>query len=237
MRSVDQSSQDYLGARARPPSRRPFMMATLGPPWRPIFLHSRPISSCSRGVRTENWSTIARTCPGKMRSMSHPDASVARLDQVHGTSAEARGGDGIRETMASYIGLKPPMDVVVHHTTIAGDFAMCRSQWRITGTDTSGQPLEVHHHGIDVMRRLPNGEWVFFIDHPWGRTRRGQSNVRRAQSRRTAATRSRHAQLGSRGQAHISRPREIAWDSFIHGEAEGAVAAGASADVVVPQQA
>jgi hypothetical protein len=21
---------------------------------------------------------------------------------------------------------------------------------------------------MEVMRRLPNGEWVFFIDHPWG---------------------------------------------------------------------
>jgi hypothetical protein len=21
---------------------------------------------------------------------------------------------------------------------------------------------------MEVMRGLPNGEWVFFIDHPWG---------------------------------------------------------------------
>jgi hypothetical protein len=40
--------------------------------------------------------------------------------------------------------------------------------WRITGTDGNGKPVEVHHHGMEVMRRLPNGEWVFFIDHPWG---------------------------------------------------------------------
>ncbi len=70
--------------------------------------------------------------------------------------------------MAGYIGLKPHMDVVVHHTTVAGDFALCRSQWRITGTDGNGKPIEVHHHAMEVMRRLPNGEWVFFIDHPWG---------------------------------------------------------------------
>ena len=31
-----------------------------------------------------------------------------------------------------------------------------------------GKPIEIHHHGMEVMRRLPNGEWVFFIDHPWG---------------------------------------------------------------------
>ena len=80
----------------------------------------------------------------------------------------ARGADDVRATMAGYIGLKPHMDVVVHHTTVSGDFALCRSQWRITGTDQDGKPLEVHHHGMEVMRRLPNGEWVFFIDHPWG---------------------------------------------------------------------
>jgi hypothetical protein len=41
-----------------------------------------------------------------------------------------------------------------------------KPQWRITGTDPHGKPIEIHHHGMEVMRRLPNGEWVFFIDHP-----------------------------------------------------------------------
>jgi hypothetical protein len=70
--------------------------------------------------------------------------------------------------MAAYVGLKPHMDVVTHHTTIAGDFAMTRSQWRIEGTDENGKPIEVHHHGMEVHRRLPDGTGVFFIDHPFG---------------------------------------------------------------------
>ena len=53
-------------------------------------------------------------------------------------------------------------------TTIAGDFAMTRSQWLIKGKDRSGKPTEVHHHGMEVHRRLPDGSWVFFIDHPFG---------------------------------------------------------------------
>ena len=101
-------------------------------------------------------------------AMYHPEASVVRLEQVHGSTIVARGADDIRATMAGYIGLKPHMDVVVHHTTVSGDFALCRSQWRITGTDKDGKPIEIHHHAMEVMRRLPNGEWVFFIDHPWG---------------------------------------------------------------------
>ena len=101
-------------------------------------------------------------------AMYHPDARIVRLEHVHGNNTVAQGADEIRETMAGYVGLKPHMDVIVHHTTVAGDFTLCRSQWRITGTDRSGKPVEVHHHAMEVMRCMDNGEWVFVIDHPWG---------------------------------------------------------------------
>jgi ketosteroid isomerase-like protein len=70
--------------------------------------------------------------------------------------------------MAAYIGMKPHMDVVTHHTTVAGDFAMTRSQWLIKGEDRDGNPTEVHHHGMEVHRKLADGSWVFFIDRPFG---------------------------------------------------------------------
>jgi ketosteroid isomerase-like protein len=101
-------------------------------------------------------------------AMYHPDASIVQVDQVHDSTRTARGADDIRETMAAYIGLRPHMDVVTHHTTIAGDFAMTRSQWLISGVDKSGKPMAVHHHGMEVHRKLPDGTWVFFIDHPFG---------------------------------------------------------------------
>jgi len=101
-------------------------------------------------------------------AMYHPDASIVEVDQVHGGSTIARGADGIRRTMAAYIGLRPHMDVVTHHTTIAGDFAMTRSQWLIKGKDNKGKPTEVHHHGMEVHRKLADGTWVIFIDHPFG---------------------------------------------------------------------
>ena len=101
-------------------------------------------------------------------AMYHPEASIVQVDQVHGGTKVARGGQGIRETMAAYIGLKPHMDVATHHTTIAGDLAMTRSQWRIRGTSPEGNPVEIHHHGMEVHRRLPDGTWAFLIDHPFG---------------------------------------------------------------------
>jgi ketosteroid isomerase-like protein len=86
-------------------------------------------------------------------AMYHPDAAIVQVDEVHGGTTVARGASAIRETMAAYVGLKPHMDVVTHHTTVAGDFAMTRSQWLITGVDQNGEPIEVHHHGIEVHRR------------------------------------------------------------------------------------
>jgi ketosteroid isomerase-like protein len=105
---------------------------------------------------------------GAATALYHPDASIVEVDQVHGRTTVARGAEGIRKTMAAYIGMKPHMDVVTHHATIAGDFAMTRSQWLIKGTDKDGKPTEVHHHGMEVHRKMPDGTWVFFIDHPFG---------------------------------------------------------------------
>jgi hypothetical protein len=66
-------------------------------------------------------------------AMYHPDASVVRLEQVHDSDAVARGAAGIRETMASYIGLKPHMELtaeplgrlvaVVTHPLVRGEAA------------------------------------------------------------------------------------------------------------------
>ena len=53
-------------------------------------------------------------------ALYHPVAAIVEIDDVHGSSL-ARGADGIRTTMAGCIGLKPHMDVVTHHTTVAGD--------------------------------------------------------------------------------------------------------------------
>ena len=75
--------------------------------------------------------------------MYHPDASIVRVGDVHGETRISR-------------------------TTVAGDFAMTRSQWLITGVDKNGKEIEVYHHGMEVHRGLPDGTWVFFMDHPFG---------------------------------------------------------------------
>jgi hypothetical protein len=47
--------------------------------------------------------------------------------EVHGGTRIVRGVAAIRGTMAGYVDLQPDMDLGTHHTTVAGDFAMTRS--------------------------------------------------------------------------------------------------------------
>ncbi len=101
-------------------------------------------------------------------TLYHPDASIVQVDDVHGGTRIVRGAENIRKAMAGYIDLNPHMDVVTHHTTVAGNFALTRSQWLIRGFRQGGAPVELHHHGMEVHRRLPDGTWAFLIDHPFG---------------------------------------------------------------------
>ena len=99
-------------------------------------------------------------------NLYEPGASVRRLPEAGGTIAT--GSVAVREVMASYVGLNPRMELVVHHVTQAGDIALLRSQWRITGTGPDGETVELKHHGCEVVRRQADGTWRFVIDHPFG---------------------------------------------------------------------
>ena len=94
------------------------------------------------------------------------EASVVRLRRDGGTTA--RGSEGIREVMAGYVGLDPKMSIIVHHVTEAGDVALLRSQWMISGTGKEGKAIVLAHHGMEVVRKQPDGSWKFVIDHPFG---------------------------------------------------------------------
>ncbi|WP_225732705.1 nuclear transport factor 2 family protein [Nocardia sp. JCM 34519] len=99
-------------------------------------------------------------------SLYEAGAGVRRLAEDGGTVAT--GDQGIREAMARYVNLTPTMRIIVHHVTRAGDIALLRSQWIITGTDTAGAPIELSHNGIEVVRQQADGTWKFVIDHPYG---------------------------------------------------------------------
>ena len=89
-----------------------------------------------------------------------PDASfVAQDGQV------ATGHDAIRATVKAFIDMNPQIDLKVEKTVPAGDdLAVCYGVWTLSA---GGQQMT--GKSIEVVRRQPDGSWLFAIDDPWGR--------------------------------------------------------------------
>jgi uncharacterized protein (TIGR02246 family) len=80
---------------------------------------------------------------------------------VSGTAAIAAALDG-------FLALKPTLDIQVEQVIEAGDIALLRSTWTLTGTGPDGQPLSMGGAATDVVRRQADGTWRYVIDQPWG---------------------------------------------------------------------
>lgn len=65
-------------------------------------------------------------------------------------------------------GSQQRMNLAVLQVTQVGDVALLLSQWSVTGSAADGTPLSVHHRGVEVTRRQPDGTWKFLIDVPGG---------------------------------------------------------------------
>jgi uncharacterized protein (TIGR02246 family) len=95
-----------------------------------------------------------------MVSMYEPNASfVGQGGEV------AVGHDAIRAAIKTYIDLKPEIDLKVEKTVATGtDLAVCYGVWTMSigGQEMTGKSME-------IVRKQPDGTWLFAIDDPWGR--------------------------------------------------------------------
>jgi uncharacterized protein (TIGR02246 family) len=93
-----------------------------------------------------------------------PDATLMPQpgQPVSGTTA-------IREALGGFLGLKPTFDMPEIKPAIrSGDLALLHSSWTLSGTGPDGSPLNLRGTTADVVRRQPDGTWLFAIDNPWG---------------------------------------------------------------------
>ncbi len=78
------------------------------------------------------------------------------------------GSAGIRQAVAELLGPRPTFDLTVEKTVDGGDDeALLYSRWTMTGT---GNATKVTARGIELVRRQPDGAWLFAIDDPFART-------------------------------------------------------------------
>lgn len=79
-----------------------------------------------------------------------------------------QGKAAIREALHPFIALKARIEIQRTTSVQAGDVALLRSAWRLTGIGPDGISVDMSHDSTDVMRRQPNGQWKIAIDHPFG---------------------------------------------------------------------
>jgi ketosteroid isomerase-like protein len=78
------------------------------------------------------------------------------------------GLDGLREALGGFLGMSPELSVNAEKTLLSGDTALVIGNWTLKGRDPDGNEIDARGRYADVIRRQPDGNWLFVIDNPNG---------------------------------------------------------------------
>jgi len=78
------------------------------------------------------------------------------------------GTEAIRAALQELLSLKGYMQSENQYTLVHGEIALLRAKVHLAGTGTDGARLEINNHTAEVVRRQPDGSWLYILDHPYG---------------------------------------------------------------------
>lgn len=78
------------------------------------------------------------------------------------------GSQAIREALRGFVAVTQAFDANVKTIVQGDDLALVFTDWTLHGTAPDGSPVEMSGSAADVVRRQPDGTWLFVIDDPWG---------------------------------------------------------------------
>jgi uncharacterized protein (TIGR02246 family) len=94
-----------------------------------------------------------------------PEASLVQ----HGGRV-ATGRPAIREVLGRVLAMHPTLrNDVVKVVAAADDLALVYNDWSMSAKGPGGQPVERSGKAIEVVRRQPDGTWLFVADDPYAR--------------------------------------------------------------------
>ena len=95
-------------------------------------------------------------------SLYEPDATFAAQ-----TGASVTGKLAIREVLAAFIARRRNFEIEIGRALQSGDVALMVSSWKLAGEER-GAPFESKGRTADIVRRQPDGSWLYVIDSPFG---------------------------------------------------------------------
>jgi uncharacterized protein (TIGR02246 family) len=78
------------------------------------------------------------------------------------------GTGAIRAALQELLALKGHMQSENQYALVHDDIALLRAKVHLAGTGPDGNRLEINNHTTEVVRRQPDGSWLYILDHPYG---------------------------------------------------------------------
>ncbi|MFO0698257.1 MAG: SgcJ/EcaC family oxidoreductase [Nitrospira sp.] len=78
------------------------------------------------------------------------------------------GTAGIRQALDGFMAVKPRLTIETQQLVQAGDVAQYCARWSIKGIDLTGTSVQLSGRSSSILRRQPDGRWLFLVDNPWG---------------------------------------------------------------------
>lgn len=89
---------------------------------------------------------------------------------IRGDGTSAVGHDAIRAELGGILTVKPKLVMDVKRTHHAGgNLAVLYNDWHGTVTHEDGKVEALRGCAVEVVRRQPDGRWLFVVDDPDGR--------------------------------------------------------------------
>jgi ketosteroid isomerase-like protein len=99
-------------------------------------------------------------------SLYEPDATFA-MPKGFGEGS-VTGLDALREVFDGFLAMSPELMVNAEKTLLSGDTALVIGNWTLKAHDADGNDIDARGRYADVVRRQPDGRWLFVIDNPNG---------------------------------------------------------------------
>lgn len=86
---------------------------------------------------------------------------------VTGPRASVIGKAAIAEVVAGFLSLEGRIQLdTVSVTEGGGDIALLEGRWTLDGKDADGNAVHLTGSSREVVRRQPDGSWLYVIDNP-----------------------------------------------------------------------
>ncbi|HTM51363.1 MAG TPA: DUF4440 domain-containing protein [Bryobacteraceae bacterium] len=77
------------------------------------------------------------------------------------------GPGPIGEAYKGYLAAHPTMSLKTEAAFEGDGYALLHGRWELNGTGPDGAPFQMKGRSCEVLRRQPDGTWLFVIDNPF----------------------------------------------------------------------